>query len=191
MGEMVRFRDGESFKHLSFASIPHTSFAASYDIVGSHDIADSHEPDSHEPATHEPATHEPATDEPATHEPATDEPGTDEPGTDEPLRRRWRRSRLLSLANAGGPGVGQRWILRVVPLPGPVPGAPPDTASRRELDAFRRVTPNRAQRIHGLKGALQVDPTDKKPGHGGRRSFTLTARASKPLPTIAGWCGLS
>jgi len=183
---MVRCRDGESFKHLSFASIPHTGFAASYDIVGSHDIADSHEPGTHESDTHEPGTHEPAT-----HEPATDEPGTDEPATDEPLRRRWRRSRLLSLANAGGPGVGQRWILRFVPLPGPVPGAPPDTASRRELDAFRRVTPNRAQRIHGLKGALQVDPTEQEAGARRQTLFYSEARASKPLPTIAGWCGLS
>jgi hypothetical protein len=127
---MVRLRDGEAFQRLCCASIPHTGFAASYDIVGSLDIADSDELAADEPAAHEPAAHEPAAHEPAAHEPAAHEPATNHA----PLwRRRWRR-RLLRLADAAVPGV-QAMDPQRGPAPGPSP-APPDIASPQDLDAF-------------------------------------------------------
>jgi hypothetical protein len=123
---MVRLCDGEAFKHLSFPSIPHTGFAASYDVVRSLDVAASydaaHEPDSaayydaDASASYDAAAHEPANNH-------------------APLRGWWWRRRLLKAGRCCGTGSKAMDLLR-----GPGLGSCPaltDIASHQHLDAFR------------------------------------------------------
>jgi len=93
---VVRLRDGEAFKQLCFASIPHPGFADSYDTADSFGTADSHDiADSYVAAAHVAASYVAASYVAAAHEPATNHA---------PLRRRRWRRRLLRPANTAGPG---------------------------------------------------------------------------------------